>query len=133
MAITFAALQSYTSNTDATSYASASYTPTASRLLVAFILTTYTTPVAPTTVTGNNVTWYKKTSINSGSVANLSVWVALSGTGSTATGLTADYGAVTQTGQLMSIYEVAGAYMPEVPHVYPAASISYMGYPPSGR
>src|SRR3990170_1042338 len=109
MAITFTTLQSLTSDTDATSYVSTSYTPTASRLLVAFIQTTGTNDTP--TVTGNGLTWTLITSVNPSATVRLMLYAVLSGSAPTATGLTADYGASTQTGQQMSIFSLNGVDM----------------------
>ena len=109
MTIAIFALQSYTSSADATSYTVTSYTPTANRLLLAFIATRGAT--ANPTLTGNSVTWEVVGAINGITDGRLMVFAALSGTGSSAGTLLVDYGVGnTQTGQLVSIMEASGVW-----------------------
>lgn len=112
MAIVLTAVQSLTSDTDATSYTSTSFTPTAYRLLVAFIFTRglQADPTSVKSGTSGDLTWDKKAAINLGATDRLMVYTALSGVVPTAGGLVATY-AGTQTGQQISIFSLAGADM----------------------
>ena len=79
----------------------------ANTLLVAFIEAPNAgTPVDPTSVTGNGVTWSRKDTRNS-SIAHLGVYVAL-GAGASATVLTVDWGGVTQQGMRIAVVEFTG-------------------------
>ena len=114
MAIARNSLTSGSSDTDATSYATASITPTASRLLIACYhsvnLTEGIDPTQPT-LTGNGLTW---TVVDSwvyrqfGDRYRLSVAAANTG-GSPSTGtITFDHGAQTEEGASWSVFELNG-------------------------
>jgi hypothetical protein len=97
--------------TDATSYATASITPTANRWLILdfWVFNSDVTPVPPTTVTGNGLTWtlvHEETSSNGNH--NLSRWKAWTGATPSAGAVTADFGAVLQRGAGWSISEFDG-------------------------
>lgn len=97
-------------NVAATSFATASWTPTANRLLVAFVGFSIAagTAVAPT-LSGNGLTW---TFVRQGIGANpdgMAIYVALS-TASPSTGaLTIDFAGVNQTYCIAQVIEVDGA------------------------
>lgn len=97
MAITIANKGSLFSGTNAASYATASYTPTANRLLLAVIVNENNVagadPVEPV-VTGNGLTWAKIATYvpdNVGSKVRISIWGALTGATPSAGALTADF------------------------------------------
>ncbi len=108
MALGLAALQQLHDVNDLSQYVTASYTPTASRLLVAFIATRGA-QADPTSVAGNGVTWYQKAAVNQTDM-RLMLYVALSGGSPSAGALTVTYSG-TQTGQHISIFEMSGVYM----------------------
>lgn len=65
--------------------------------------------VDPTSVTGNGVSWTKKTAVSDGSgVMRIHLYVADSGSSPSSGALTVSYGAVTQLGQHVSVFELSG-------------------------
>jgi len=97
MTITNSSLTSSYDNVDRTSYTTASVSPTANRLLLLAVYTRIgASAVAPTSVTGNGLTWVKVNDVGS-TTANLSVWRALGATPSAGT-IVIDFNGVTQTG-----------------------------------
>lgn len=117
MAISIANKGSIFSGTNATSYSTASYTPAASRLLLALIVNVNnvagTDPVEPV-VTGNGLTWAKIATYmadNVGQKTRISLWGALTGATPSAGALTADFSADTtaQLGCNIIVDEVTGA------------------------
>lgn len=100
---------------NATSYATASWTPTAGRLAICCVEVEISgSPVAPTSVTGNSLTWTKIVEYNddtSGTEMNISIWAALTGASPSAGAVTADFNAVTQAGCCVIVDEVTGAYV----------------------
>lgn len=109
MAWSFTQLQSVADTTLATGYTTPSFTATAGRLLLASIGTTQETgsPTAPT-VTSTNLTWSNIASRISG-VVGAWLYAAFSGSGTTDTCST-NFGA-NQTGGVISIAEVEGAFI----------------------
>jgi hypothetical protein len=99
---------SYTNTADATSYATGNWTPRAGETYFAYVLSSYaTTPVVPT-LSGNNLTW-----TNIGTVTGVAAATAIRITAFVAQGAapalgatTADFGADTQTGCIISVQGV---------------------------
>lgn len=96
------------SETDATSYATASITPTANTTLIAFIASKVSSG-SPTlsSVTGNGLTWTEVRTVNSSTVRGLSVYRA-SGASPSAGAVTFDFGAQTQLGANWGVIQVDG-------------------------
>lgn len=112
MALAFTARGTLFSTTGATSYAETqSYTPASTSLMVAFVSVSATSPVAPPTVAGHNLTWTALTlSANALSTTHrIDVYVAKSsGSASNAAFTISGYGG-NQTGAAIIVYEVTGA------------------------
>jgi hypothetical protein len=89
VAVTVTELVEYTTTDNGASYSTGSYTPTASRGLVACILATATDHHLTPTVTGNGVTWGLEDAAARGAHA-MWVFTAYSGTTPTTTGLTVE-------------------------------------------
>jgi hypothetical protein len=87
VAVTVTELVDYTTTDNGSSYTSTSYTPTASRGLVACILAAATDHNLTPTVTGNGVTWGLEDAAARGAHA-MWVFTAYSGSSPTTTGLT---------------------------------------------
>lgn len=105
-------MASLASGTDATSYVTASYSPAASRLLVAFIETSKTGSQVLTdpAVSGNSVTWSKVAGVDTGAPdRRLTLWVAKTTISPVAGALTASFGANTQAGCSISVFQIQGA------------------------
>lgn len=114
MAWSVTAKASASSSTDATSYATGSHTPTASRVLIAVVQNDKaTTPDIPT-VSGNGLTWAilndgtnDATFVKaSGTQFRLSMFGALTGGSPSAGAVTADFAGVTQVGCIISVFEI---------------------------
>jgi len=113
MAIVTTYRSSVYSTTAATSYTCApTYTPAASSLLVACVVTTLgATPLDPTTVTGHGVS-FTMLSLSARLLSTthaVSVWIANAGGSPTSVACVASYGAVSQTGGAIIEFEVTGA------------------------
>jgi len=111
-ALTYSAPQTVASGTDASSYSTASWTPTAGDLLLAFVSSTFSggTPNTPT-VSGNGLTWSQAATYahdTSGTEGRLTLLVAVA-TSPTAGVTTASFGGQTQLSGQMHIIAVAGA------------------------
>lgn len=109
MAITLTALVGSSNNANQSSYAIGSSTMTANRLQLACFHTSMGTATATLpTLSGNNRTWTQvQTQLFDSSLRRLTIFRALAGTTDTA-GLTLDFGGVTQSGALWSIFELDG-------------------------
>lgn len=95
--------------TDATSYATSSVTPTANALVLIYIYQRQaTSPAAPTSVTGNGLTWVKVTDVTSAALASrrISVWRAM-GASPSAGAITINL-AATQTQCTWAVLEFTG-------------------------
>lgn len=113
MAVTAANLTASYSNTDATSYATASVAPGSNRLLLLAVESNTgdsSTPAAPT-VTGNGLTWVQVASIayDTGGTrrGRLTLFRAM-GASPSSGAITIDFGAATQTVCVWSLDEFAG-------------------------
>jgi hypothetical protein len=95
------------SNTDATSYATASVTPTNGRVAFAAIATYLSTgtPAIPT-ASGNGQTWIQLATVTVGSNLRLTVYYAVVAS-ATAGAVTFDFGAETQTAAAWSYLEIS--------------------------
>lgn len=109
MAWSATAVASANSSTDTTAYATGSYTPTANRLMVAFVFSVVGagTPPDPT-LSGNSLTWDLIESTSLGTGQEMWMFGALSGTSPTASTLTATFSS-TQTSCIISVSEIDGA------------------------
>lgn len=96
------------STADATSYATASVSPTANRLLLLAVANGHTggTDLVPSSVTGNGLTWVLVTDEDNGANLHISVWRAM-GASPTAGAITINFGA-TQHNCLWSLTEFDG-------------------------
>lgn len=92
---------------DTTSYATASITPTANRVLLAFVSssTTNNTNTEPTTVTGNGLTWTRVTGVSGNTNNTSSLWWAPTGATPSAGAVTFGFG-VAQHNVLWKVVEV---------------------------
>lgn len=112
MSITLAALGTINASTDAASFASGSFTPTANRLVLAFVGSTRSgaTPSAPT-LSGNGLTWEQIGSIAGNTEATprsrLTLFRAM-GASPTTGAVTVDFSGETQQNCVASIFEMAG-------------------------
>lgn len=110
MAAVFAGLVNNDSATDATSYATASITPTASALVIAFLHSTKASNAdAVSSVTGNGLTWVQVATFTFGTDdSNRISCFRAQGSAPTAGAVTFDFGAATQTSASWSIHEWTG-------------------------
>ncbi len=113
MAITITNMGSLFTGSNATSYSTGSYSPTANRLLIATITNVLNTgtPSEPTP-SGNGLTWSKVVTYlpdPAGTQTRISVWVALTGGSPSAGAFTADFGVETELGCNIIVDEVDGA------------------------
>jgi len=100
-------IQQLVDDVDRTVYNTATYTPTANRLLIAFIVGRHATAAAdPTGVTGNGLTWSKKGNVTPAATVSMSVWVVDSGASPTNAAMAVTF-AGAHIGCLVAIYEVA--------------------------
>lgn len=100
---------SVASGTDATTYSTGSYTPTASRLMVAAVENSKVgTPETPT-LTGNGLTWTQVATEQTATNTRLTVFVALSGASPSAGAVTSAHGGATQISGSIDVVEVDGA------------------------
>jgi hypothetical protein len=100
------------SSTDAVSYATGSWTPTASRLEVASVLNSFSGAPNTPTMTGNGLTWSQVATYQpdtSGTQYRMTLFVALSGASPTTGATTADFAAQLEAGGDISIEEFSGA------------------------
>lgn len=111
MAVSGTNLTSFQSSTDATSYATASITPTANYLVLASVSSSKaTTPDTPT-LSGNNLTWVQIATNNfdtAGTQRTVTLFRAL-GPSPTAGALTASFGGNTQTACTITVDQFSGA------------------------
>lgn len=110
MAVAATNLTTAGNNADATSYASASITPTANRLILAWFYSDHATvePNAPT-VTGNGLTWVLVASRTQGTNRRMTLYRAM-GSAPTAGAVTFDLAGQTATGAMWSIAEFSGVH-----------------------
>lgn len=108
-AITEAALIGSGSTANATSYATASYTPTATKLILAHIVNSRSAGTVSTpTMTGNSLTWVQISTVTNSAATKRSTWFrAMAGSTSAGTD-TIDFAGVTQNNCAWSIFELAG-------------------------
>jgi hypothetical protein len=98
--------------TNASSYATASFTPNANKLMLVFggYVVGSGTAVAPTpTGAGLGITWSLVTSIISGTTQGCSAWVGYSGASPGTGALTLGFAGVTQNGCCIHVHEIDGA------------------------
>lgn len=108
MAITNNALTSGLSTTDANSYATASVTPTANRLVILCVRNRKAGGGDTPTATGNSLTWVQMgTVLSGGGTQRITFFRAMSAT-PTAGAITIDFGGVTQTACSWSVSEFDG-------------------------
>lgn len=117
MALSVAALLSWQSTTDATSFTTASATPTANRLYLAWVETTHATAAPTPTASGWGLTWTQVATVHladlgSGSARRITLFSS-SGSGSSGT-LVFSFGGVTATGCLGHVQEWTGAALPYI-------------------
>lgn len=117
MALSVAALLSWQSTTDATSFTTASATPTANRLYLAWVETSHATAAPTPTASGWGLTWTQVATVHladlgSGSARRITLFSA-SGSGSSGT-VAFSFGGVTATGCLGHIHEWTGATIPYI-------------------
>ena len=111
MALSFAVTTNNASQTDATSYATASVTPSANKLQLLAVATRHgsATPNTPT-ASGNSLTWVAIGNSHfdtSGSQRKITLFRAM-GSSPTSGAITIDYAGQTQTGQVWALIEVTG-------------------------
>ena len=99
------ALTASTSNTS--SYASSSYSPTASRLLVALVTASATVAAAPT-FTGNGLTWTRQ-ALNNVSTHTVAIFTALTGSSPSTGAGTFDCTGDSATGAVVEVLQIDGA------------------------
>ena len=111
MAVTQATLTSGSSNSDATSYATASITPSADRLILAAVINSKTTSPDTPTCSGNGLTWVQVATRDYQLIASparrITVFRALDSAPS-AGAITFDFGGATQTSAAWSVMEFNG-------------------------
>ena len=125
MAITGTHLTTAGNGTDASSFATASVSPTASRILIIAIQNSHGTTPATPTVTGLNLTWTeRKTQLFATNLRRLTVFTATSGAIPGSGALTIDFAAATQTvcGWSLSEFSEVSALAPVVQAVGNAAN-----------
>jgi hypothetical protein len=97
---------------DASSFATNSYTPTANRLMIAYVGNTKSgTPETPT-LSGNGLTWDQLVTYQpdtAGTQRRMTIFVAKSGASPSAGAVTADFGGVSQLGCAVIVDEFNGA------------------------
>lgn len=102
--------------TDATSYTTGSFTPTANSLII--VCFSDQNGVAGTTVdsvTGGSLTWTAISSKNyrsGATTSNIFIYAALAPSSPSSMSVTFDYNGVTQTGQSWSVFDVTGTDVP---------------------
>lgn len=104
-ALAAANLTTNSDTTAGTSFATASISPTANRLVLAGVVSHNTTTLASPTLTGNGLTWVSVAAVNLGSARRLSVFRAM-GSSPSAGAVTIDFGAVSQTACCWSIVQL---------------------------
>ena len=112
MAISATHKASVFSGTNAASYATGSWTPTANRLAICCVENEISGTTAAPTITGNGLTWTQAASYacdTSGTQVRISVFVAKTGASPSAGAVTADFGGVTQAGCNVIVDEIDGA------------------------
>lgn len=131
MSISGATVTSVASGTDATSYSTASVTPTANRLLIAAVSSSRggATPSVPS-CTGFGATWVQipsatVTLVVGGATFRLTLFSTLSGGSPSTTVFTADWGAETQAGASISVSEFSlaqNSFVQVVPNTITASA-----------
>ncbi len=115
MAATITHKASVTSGTNATSYATGSWTPTANRLALCTVQNELSgTPSEPTTLTGNTITYVKAAGYlddTSGTQSRITTYIGLTGVAPSAGAVTADFGVETELGCNIVVEEVDGGYI----------------------
>lgn len=110
MAFSVTALAGAGDDGNANSYATASISPTANRLVLAFVVNSKgSTPDEPT-LSGNGLTWVKVATVTFNTIASPTKRTTLfraMGASPSAGAVTIDFGGVNQTGCTWSIFEVA--------------------------
>lgn len=109
-----ASVATISSSSSATSYASSSFTPTSTKLYIAFIGSGKTTTPDTPTLTGNSLTWTNLTTIVSGDSTRRLTAFAANGLGGTAGTATADFGGNTQTSCRGQFLEITGCDLASV-------------------
>lgn len=109
----FTELANVASGTDATSYSTASVSPTANAGLLLAVMSSDSTvpPAEPTISQGFNISgsWSKRLDIADGSVGmRITVWAATASSSPGSGTATADFGADSQTGCFLSLIQFAG-------------------------
>ena len=107
MPVTQAALTSGFSETDATSYSTASITPSADQLILAAVTSSAASGIAAPTVTGNGLTWVQVASIALTDGFRMVTVFRSMGAAPSAGAVTFDFGATTQVRCLWAISEFA--------------------------
>lgn len=106
---------SLSSGTNATSYATGSWTPTANRLALCTVQSELSgTPSEPTTVTGNGITWVKIVSYlddSSGTQSRITIYIGLTGAAPSAGAVTADFVLETELGCNIIVDEIDNGYI----------------------
>jgi hypothetical protein len=113
MVPTFTSLTASTNNADQASYTTATITPTANRILFAFISNSHLTAAATPTLSGGGVsTWTQiDTVLTNNSAHRVTAFRALTGATPTSAAITIDFAAATQTGCAWGIVEVADSVL----------------------
>jgi hypothetical protein len=98
--------------TDATSWATGSYTPTGNAAVFAVVVNSRASSVTTPTFSGNSLTWVQVDTVTYDTIATplhrITLFRAQGASPSAGAG-TADFGGVTQTGCLIRVFEVANA------------------------
>lgn len=105
--ITTSTLTHNLSTTAATSYATASVTPTANQVVLVLVANTETTGAPPASVTGNGIT-YTMIAAKSSGTKSCSLWWGASGSPS-AGAITIDFAGVSQTTCFWDVEQLSGA------------------------
>ena len=114
MAISGTTVASVFTSGNATSYATGSYTPTASRLMVCSICSELSGAPVIIAVTGNDLTWLPIASYQADTTGTqnlIAIYAAYSGESPSAGAVTVDYGVITQAGGSVIVDEYDGVDM----------------------
>jgi hypothetical protein len=123
VAITVTELVETASTANATSYASASYAPTANRGLLAFIAATGTL-AADTTFTGNGLTWGLEGQRGLGPGGQIYLYSALSGASPSSGTGTFDCTSDAATGAVIHVVEIGGCDLTDFVTQYAAGAVT---------
>lgn len=96
-------------NTDATSYTTASITPTARRLILVAVTNTKATTADVPTLSGNGITWSEVAHIQRTATPTTTTIFVGTATSPSAGAITIDFAGATQTGCFWSVIELRGA------------------------